>query len=555
MVKPLRDSYVTLWLHQVHQWFANERPIVPFLRAAKDAGVTSVMTDLPWAWTEREAEGQMGFTAFRKDWYGEACALGLKLQFVISMREFPPWASRARFGDGLSEAADPQCRASVGELWTPSMANATTARLVHSYFGATVQHLVATYGTCVAGISPTLNNEFETRYTQSYACARDYSNASLAEYERWQLTLQTPRGGEGAAGKPLAPPVIGRFPFCVPRTNVQFHRWLEFREQFLASQYELLCKRVQASGAHCFLHFGEFFASTDLLNSNLFFTLAKSPYVDELIMDSNMALLGAASSPSVVGLLVSTARGYGKTVHYEAATERVIPCDSEGRFTEGNPEAQRAAKLLYSQGIARALESGLDSLGFTNLCEPRLLSSLMPSNVSLLEARAMHAPPTAVLYVPYRALYAYNFVVSGRRCRAHEPKLPPLPCWARDFSKLPRFGWGLEDMAGMCAQDVMQHALLEVWDDLRERHAFIAVIGTAERLSVQLLQTATERVLVRFAGVMGETKWSFAGGEEELTRFNHAQRHRLKARFPFREVVVPEPASSTTRHFSSKRHG
>ena len=84
---------------------------------------------------------------------GEACALGLKLQFVISMREFPPWASRARFGDGLSEAADPQCRANVGELWTPSMANATTARLVHSYFGATVQHLVATYGTCVAGIS------------------------------------------------------------------------------------------------------------------------------------------------------------------------------------------------------------------------------------------------------------------------------------------------------------------------------------------------------------------------------------------------------------------
>ena len=73
---------------------------------------------------------------------------------------------------------------------------------------------------------------------------------------------------------------------------------------FFFSTKLLLCKRVQASGARCFLHFGEFFASTDLLNSNLFFTLAKSPYVDELIMDSNMALLGAASSPSVVGLLV-----------------------------------------------------------------------------------------------------------------------------------------------------------------------------------------------------------------------------------------------------------
>ena len=54
---------------------------------------------------------------------------------------------------------------------------------------------------------------------------------------------------------------------------------------------------------------------------------------------------------------------------------------------------------------------------------------------------------------------------------------------------------------------------------------------------------------------MGETKWSFAGGEEELKRYNHAQRHRQKVRFPFREVVVPEPASSTTRHFPSKRHG
>jgi hypothetical protein len=58
---------------------------------------------------------------------------------------------------------------------------------------------------------------------------------------------------------------------------------------------------------------------------------SKSEFVDEFVMDSNMALNGAPSSPSIVGILVSTAQAYGKIIHYEAARERILPCEEKGQ--------------------------------------------------------------------------------------------------------------------------------------------------------------------------------------------------------------------------------
>ena len=539
--KPLHDTYITLWLHQVHKWFPShkgksQKTITQFLRTAKNAGVTTIMTDIPWAWTEREAEGRIDFLSFGKEWHGEVCRSGLRLLVVLNMREFPPWVTRERFGEGVSEKVSPhpEClrHPEAANLWTPSIANSTTAALISSFVDAAARHLVATHGSCLAGISPSMNNELETRYTQTFDCARDYSSASRLAYEQWQYA-------RNPAEAPLSPPVISPYPVCTPNTAVAWHRWLEFREQALAEHYERLCARTHMHGARCFLHFGEFFATTDLLNANLFFTLAKSPHVDELVIDSNMALLGAASSPSVVGLLVSTARMHGKTVHYEAATERVIPCDEAGKLVERQAQSKprQAAAWLYREGISRALESGVDSLGFTNLCEPSQITSLMP-NGTLLEVRVSHVPATAVLYVPYRALYAYNFVI-GKSCGARE-----LPCWASSFSELPRFGRGIQDQSGMCTQDFIQHALLEIWDDLRTRHSFVAVVGTARQLTAKLLATTSENVIVQFAGLMDDRAWRFGGGDAEQKRMQ-----RIMAKHSFSKVLLPAKPTSYHPNF------
>ena len=532
----LKEKYLTLWLHQRHAWFAH-RPIAPFLRAAKDAGITAVMTNLPWAWTEREREGAIDFGNYGKDWLKEVCATGLKLFVVLSMSEFPPWATRERFGDGVSEQVSGEYCRKADTLWSPSIQNATTAALISKFFEAAVAHLVATHGTCLAGISPTFNNELETRYTQTYGCGRDYSSAVLDEFRRWQFL-------HGGAGVAMVPPEMPFGHICRARTDGEWHAWLVFREELLARHYERLCGTVHTRGARCFLHFGEFFATTDLLNSNLFFLLADSPFVDEVIVDSNMALLGAPSSPSIVGMLVSTARAYGKVVHYEAATERVIPCNDRGELVGTHEKSREVAAQLYQQGISRALESGVDSLGFTNLCEPRLVTTLMPRGT--LDELATRVPPSAVLYIPYRALYAFSFIVSGVTCNA-----PSLACWASGFDQLPRFGFGIHDNKnGACAQDVIQHALLEIWDDMRTRHAAIAVVGRAARLTPELLHTSSERVMVTFEGLMDDGAWSFGGGDDEYRRAQLAAAERpfLEVRIPLIEDYHPHTMACRTGH-------
>ena len=97
---------------------------------------------------------------------------------------------------------------------------------------------------------------------------------------------------------------------CDPITDMDVHNWLGFREEFLSNKYIELCKIIKTVEGgeidgksyhpHCLLHFGEFVSSTDSLNSNLFFKMAKSEFVDHLVMDSNMALFGSPSSPSIV---------------------------------------------------------------------------------------------------------------------------------------------------------------------------------------------------------------------------------------------------------------
>ena len=66
------ETYLTLWLHQVHQWFKNDhgqtdrQNLHRFLQETKDTGFKAIMTNMPWSWTERDQRGEINIDNFDK---------------------------------------------------------------------------------------------------------------------------------------------------------------------------------------------------------------------------------------------------------------------------------------------------------------------------------------------------------------------------------------------------------------------------------------------------------------------------------------------------------
>ena len=351
----------------------------------------------------------------------------------------------------------------------------------------------------------------------------------LAEYETWQKERQLL--------PTLHPFDYSCHPVCKPSPSVSYERWLEFREDFLARKYEFLCFSVHFAwntwGTHskepaCLLHFGEFFATTDVLNGNLFFYLARSSVVDHVVMDSNMALVGAPSSPNIVSILVSVAKAYKKKVHYEAATERVLPCNDLGQLLETGAQTDVVAMHLLQEGLKNSIKFGADSIGITNLCSPHaalpLLDSTRPAPTS---GHPRRSPAYTALI--YGVFYSWSKVVSGATCGTR-----PTPCWNQTCAQLPRFGESALAPAGTCGMDVAQRPLLQLWDNLSKDHPYIQVVGDASVLGDAMLMPVSKQILLRYECVMGNT-WDFPGGSRQLSWFTLA-----RERFDFEEVVVSE---------------
>ena len=548
--KPLSETYLTLWLHQVHSWFSpdeketTELKVKRFISDAKENGFTHLMFDLSWAWTEREAQGDVNIDSFSKgDVLSAACELGLSLNIVITMREFPPWAQDDETffetGRGINMIES--------KTASPSAAHPKVWKMATDFVRTTSDLLLAKYGQCIASISPSFNNEFETRYSQTFGLMRDYSNSSIAAYNEFRIEK-----GLASSVESVVPPNFPVRPFCHPILDDDVHAWLGFREEFLSNRYNELCKMIKRTEGRgtdgsryhpsCLLHIGEFFSSTDALNANLFFKLAKSEFIDHLVMDSNMALFGAPTSPSIPGILVSVAQAYGKSVHYEAATERILHCDDNGKIMKESTDKDRGVSLLFKSGVLHALESGVNVIGVTNLCVPNALASILPKEdthesdkVALHSLmRASSFEPTALIFVPYRAFYAYHFVIAGAYC-----DLQHHPCWHESFEEIPTFGHGnVKKKSGMCNVDQAQSTLVSVWDDLRTRHAQVAVIGDAEELTDELLESVKERVILRFPCVMRDRKWYFYEGDKAFQSFMEKS-----SKHPFSDVLIDMPGS------------
>ena len=372
------------------------------------------------------------------------------MKAVITMRKLPPWLDAENNKDLMEMGSC--CEADLPQHTTgASVAYPHVWKLVQSYVRMVSQQLLDKYGRCIASLSPTLNNEYETRYTQTYGMMRDYSERSVAAYRDWQVD----QGLAATIKEAAAPPDFPCTVVCTPNIDEDMSRWLGFQEEFLTTKYVQLCQLVKGEESNedgvpyrpdCLLHIGEMFSSTDALNSNLFFRLARSEYVDHLVMDSNMALFGAPSSPSIVGILVSAAQAYGKSVHYEAATERILPCDDGGRlvarWTKGTDDAHASVSLLFRSGVERALEASVHSLGVTNLCAPGELERLLrrdpdrgAANQRSLLQRALAFAPTAVIFVPYRAFQSHSYLITGATCGLEHTK-----CWHGSFADIPVLG-------------------------------------------------------------------------------------------------------------------
>jgi len=564
----VKDAYITLWLHQVHAWFKSDEEqttkskLEKFVSDAKRVGFTHLMFNLDWAWTEREVRGEVEIDKFNMvDVMSTACELGLSLHIVLSMRNFPPWLEKLANDDkSMYERGSyhETCRRKFQKTLGPCVSNAEVWKFGTDFVKTASELLLAKYGTCIASVSPTFNNEFETRYTQEFRAMRDYSTLGIDSYKKWQVK----KGFSSSEEESVSPPGFPCGDVCIPEPDKAFDQWMGFREEYLADKYIQLCKMVKETEGKdvngesfhtdCLLHIGEIYSSTDAINSNLFFKLAKSEFVDHLVMDSNMSLFGAPSSPSIIGILVSTAQAYGKSIHYEAATERILVCDESGKLkkTDATVDKERGVALLFRSGIARSLEAGVHSIGLTNLCEPSdMVGDLLSVSAindseevnetktkSLSLKTSSSFKPTAVIFVPYRAYYSINFVVSGGTCGVEQTK-----CWHESFAEIPRYGHGeINHVPGSdtCNVDFAQTSLISIWDDLRTRHSHVAVIADPERLNDDLLQSATERVFLRYPCVMKKSRWDFYEGEKWFALFR-----TKNLAYPFHEVAAEMPGS------------
>ena len=112
---------------------------------------------------------------------------------------------------------------------------------VTEFFEAAVKHFVSTFGDSVESFNPTLNNELEARFTQTFDCMRDFNPATLKKFAEWQQ-------GRGFADTVARE---DRNRDCLPHTDAESMRWWEFRNELLASTQSRFCRVVVEIGKRC----------------------------------------------------------------------------------------------------------------------------------------------------------------------------------------------------------------------------------------------------------------------------------------------------------------
>jgi hypothetical protein len=108
-------------------------------------------------------------------------------------------------------------------------------------------------------------------------------------------------------------------------TDPSYWDWQHFRHHHIHEAHEHCCQHFAAHGFRCIMHFGEFFSANDAIYaSGSVFTLAASPWLDYIVVDSNFVTAAMLpNDPRVVQLLLSAMKPFGKPVFFEGAFEEI----------------------------------------------------------------------------------------------------------------------------------------------------------------------------------------------------------------------------------------
>jgi hypothetical protein len=174
-------------------------------------------------------------------------------------------------------------------------------------------------------------------------------------------------------------------------TKVFYWDWQHFRHRRIHEVHESGCMHIAAYGFRCIQHFPEFLTGSDAIYAaGSIFTLAASPWLDFIVVDSNFLTTAMLPTPDVrvVQVLLAAVKPFQKPVFFEGAFERI-----------SDPE-------LHRQAVQLTATSGAHGIGFTNWLD-RVGPTFFNDTLSGLSTARADSPAVAILS-PYRSYWAFK---------------------------------------------------------------------------------------------------------------------------------------------------
>ena len=174
-------------------------------------------------------------------------------------------------------------------------------------------------------------------------------------------------------------------------TDLFYWDWQHFRHKRLHSVHEACCQRIAAHGFRCIMHFPEVFNSGHAIyGASAVFTLAASPWLDYIIIDSNFVTMSVRPNDvRIVQILLSAMKPFAKPVFFEGAFEQI------------------ADPKLHRQAVQLTAASGAHGMGFTNWLDRVNHTTFFRDTLRDMPATPACGPPVAIL-TPYRSYVAFK---------------------------------------------------------------------------------------------------------------------------------------------------
>lgn len=406
-----QETFATLFAIEMQLLLnlSNEGPLPPkdaphnldeIINTVQSQGVNILFVSFRWM-DQEPAPGAFDFRVM--DYVQQAvCSSGLQLIVILDARASPAWVFDQHPDAGLVDA-DGDVRKEI------SFSHGGAMQLLHAWHEAVLARLAAVNASCVHSVSPTFNNQYETKYTQERDAFQDYSPNTVALYRQYLRSIHggiahwnTRWGTKFADWASFRPPPLHMHG---PRwndtlTDPSYWDWQHFRHHHIHAAHEHCCQHFAAHGFRCIMHFGEFFSANDAIYaSGSVFTLAASPWLDYIVVDSNFVTAAMLpNDPRVVQLLLSAMKPFGKPVFFEGAFEEIKD------------------PLVHRRAVQLTVASGAHGIGFTNWLD-RVGPTFFKDTLSGLSHISSAGPSVAIL-TPYRSSCAFKglgYTADGKR--------------------------------------------------------------------------------------------------------------------------------------------